>query len=231
MDGSLVMSQLGFAGAALIFCSKNLANMIESLSDCHTVLRNARRVIHIALCHLLLLLSAECVWLLALHRSTLTVITSSWPSWCHSSRWCGSASSRASPTAFSSQMLASSQASHSSTCGRLLSFRSIVHGLSILLTTLVGSNLQHLSEHGVASGIEQFNPHGFFVFLGAALYALEGTAFILPIQLAMRDKSQFRKVHMPIHWMYRKSMLTYWRVFRLPSSPRSALACCTCRSV
>jgi len=30
----------------------------------------------------------------------------------------------------------------------------------------------------------------FWVFLGAALYALEGTAFILPIQLAMKDKSK-----------------------------------------
>jgi hypothetical protein len=35
---------------------------------------------------------------------------------------------------------------------------------------------------------------GFFVFLGTALYAVEGTAFVLPIQLAMKNKTAFQQV-------------------------------------
>jgi proton-coupled amino acid transporter len=62
------------------------------------------------------------------------------------------------------------------------------------LLFLYGKNIATLADAGVAGGITQFDSTGYFTFLGTALYALEGTAFILPIEHAMQNKSHFNKI-------------------------------------
>ena len=62
------------------------------------------------------------------------------------------------------------------------------------LLFLYGKNIATMADAGVASGIVQFDSSGYFTFLGTALYALEGTAFVLPIEHAMQNKSHFHKI-------------------------------------
>jgi amino acid permease len=71
----------------------------------------------------------------------------------------------------------------------------IADGLIIAgILYIMARNIQHLAVDGVATGIIQFDPVKYAVFLGAAIYALEGTAFVLPIDLAMRDRSRSAEV-------------------------------------
>jgi proton-coupled amino acid transporter len=62
------------------------------------------------------------------------------------------------------------------------------------LLFVYGKNIVTLADSGVAGGIIQFDSTGYFLFLGTALYALEGTGFILPIEHAMQNKSNFNKI-------------------------------------
>ena len=51
-----------------------------------------------------------------------------------------------------------------------------------------------VQQGGLGPGIVQFDVGGYPEFLGTALYALEGTAFVLPIQHAMKNKHHFPRV-------------------------------------
>lgn len=139
VDTSIALSQLGFAGSYLIFCAKNVAELIQDLSHCDMDL--SKTYILLLFVPLLVPLS----WIRQLSRFAWAV---------------------------------------------LVADGLIVLGLSIILVR----NFQRLAEHGVAPGITQFQPKTYWMFLGTALYALEGTTFVLPIQLSMRDKSSFSKV-------------------------------------
>jgi len=139
IDGSILLSQLGFASAGLIFCSKNLQNLIVNLSDCKQDLSRSYIIM------ILGPLMVPFVWIRQLTRLSLAI---------------------------------------------LISDCLIVLGLLFIFAR----NLERLAEHGVASPIVNFRPIEFWVFLGAALYALEGTAFVLPINLAMRDKNKSNRI-------------------------------------
>ena len=52
-------------------------------------------------------------------------------------------------------------------------------------------NISRLLSFGVAEGIVLADPVGFWTFLGTAIFALEGTAFVLPIERAMKNKNHF----------------------------------------
>lgn len=49
-------------------------------------------------------------------------------------------------------------------------------------------NSMQISDHGVGPNIIQFDKIGFWSAFGTSLFALEGTAFVLPIEHAMRNK-------------------------------------------
>jgi proton-coupled amino acid transporter len=72
----------------------------------------------------------------------------------------------------------------------LLADALIVLGLFILMSR----NVAEVLNHGVGPNIVHFDPIGYFQLLGIALYALEGTAFIIPIEHQMQQKSSFSRV-------------------------------------
>ncbi len=62
------------------------------------------------------------------------------------------------------------------------------------LVYLYASNIAHLGQHGVGPGIVQFDAVGFWTFLGTALFALDGTVFVLPIEHAMETPASFHRI-------------------------------------
>jgi proton-coupled amino acid transporter len=62
------------------------------------------------------------------------------------------------------------------------------------LLYLYASDVSILSNSGVGPGIIQFDGLGFWSLLATAIYALEGTSFVLPIEHAMENKQNFHRV-------------------------------------
>ncbi len=71
----------------------------------------------------------------------------------------------------------------------------IADGLIVLgLVSLAWRNVALLQARGVSAGVIQFDPVGWWPLLGTAIYALEGTAFIIPIEHSMRNKRHFPRI-------------------------------------
>eukprot|EP00455_Lapot_gusevi_P048006 TRINITY_DN6586_c0_g1_i13.p1 TRINITY_DN6586_c0_g1~~TRINITY_DN6586_c0_g1_i13.p1 ORF type:complete len:365 (+),score=105.41 TRINITY_DN6586_c0_g1_i13:145-1095(+) len=130
---------MGFAGAYLIFASKNIRDLILQFSNCSGTLSEPVLII------IMMPFLIPTMWIRQLSKFTISIFTADFL---------------------------------------------IVAGIMYLYIR----NMVTIGQHGVGEHIHQFDSVGFWPFLGTALYALEGTAFVLPIEHAMREQDQFGRV-------------------------------------